>query len=514
MKSETRNFDAIIIGSGIGGLVTASQLAAKGANVLVLEKYIIPGGSGGSFKRNGYTFDVGASMIFGFGEKGYTNLLTRALKDVNEKCETIPDPVQLEYHLPNNFSISVDKNYEKFIDKLSSFFPKEKYGIKKFYDTCTRVFNCLDSMPLLSIEDPSYLLKVFFRSPLSCLGLARWLPINAGDVARKFIKDPKLLKFIDIECFCWSVMPALKTPMINAGMVFTDRHVGGINYPKGGVGKIAEKLVSGIEKLGSKIRYKANVVEILLEDNKAIGVKLSNGEKIYSNIIVSNSTRWDTFGLKNKKKGLISSKSVPKSEYKWSETYKPSPSFVSIHLGVEKTLISDNFNCHHIIVEDWDDLENEKGVIFISIPTLLDSSLAPEGKHILHAFTPSSMEEWESLSRKDYLQKKEEYFSFLIEKISKILPNLDQNIDHKEIGTPKTHRKFLGRYDGTYGPIPNKKLLGLLPMPFNTTNIKNLYCVGDSCFPGQGLNAVAFSGFACAHKIGSKININSSKLPD
>ena len=514
MKSDKGNFDAIIIGSGIGGLVTASQLAAKGAQVLVLEKYIIPGGSGGSFKRKGYTFDVGASMIFGFGDKGYTNLLTRALKDVNEKCETFPDPVQLEYHLPNNFNIAVDKSYEQFISKLSASFPSEKEGIKKFYDTCKSVFNCLDSMPLLSIEDPSYLFKVFFKSPLSCLGLARWLPVNAGDVARKFIKDPELLKFIDIECFCWSVMPALKTPMINAGMVFTDRHVGGINYPKGGVGTIAEKLVSGIEKFGGRIRYKANVTEILLKNEKAVGVKLSNGEEIYSDIIVSNSTRWDTFGLKDKKKGLIASKSVPKSEYKWSETYKSSPSFVSIHLGVEKSLIRNNFNCHHIIVEDWAELEKEKGVIFISIPTLLDSSLAPEGKHIVHAFTPSSINEWEGLSRREYLEKKEKYFSFLVKKISKILPNIDQNIDHKEIGTPKTHRKFLGRYEGSYGPIPSQKLLGLLPMPFNTTRIKNLYCVGDSCFPGQGLNAVAFSGYACAHKIGAKLNINSFKLPD
>jgi len=514
MKLNKENFDAIIIGSGIGGLVTASQLAAKGAQVLVLEKYIIPGGSGGSFKRKGYTFDVGASMIFGFGEKGYTNLLTRALKDVNEKCETIPDPVQLEYHLPHNFTISVDKNYEKFISKLSACFPKEKKGIKKFYDTCAIVFKCLDSMPLLSIEDPIYLFKVFFKSPLSCLGLARWLPVNAGDVARKFIKDPELLKFIDIECFCWSVMPALKTPMINAGIVFTDRHAGGINYPKGGVGMIAEKFVSGIEKLGGKVKYKANVTEILLKDEKAVGVKLSNGEEIFSNIIVSNSTRWDTFGLKDNTKGLISSKNVPKSEFKWSETYKPSPSFVSIHLGVEKNLISDNFNCHHIIVENWDELESEKGVIFVSIPTLLDSSLAPEGKHIVHAFTPSSMSEWEGLSRKEYLQKKEKYFSFLVEKISTILPNIEQNIVHKEIGTPKTHKKFLGRFEGSYGPIPSKKLLGLLPMPFNTTKIQNLYCVGDSCFPGQGLNAVAFSGYACAHKIGAKLNINSFKLPD
>ena len=514
MKSNKGNFDAIIIGSGIGGLVTASQLAAKGAQVLVLEKYIIPGGSGGSFKRKGYTFDVGASMIFGFGEKGYTNLLTRALKDVDEKCETIPDPVQLEYHLPNKFDISVDKNYEKFINKLSATFPKEKEGIRKFYDTCSNVFRCLDSMPLLSIEDPSYLFKVFFKSPLSCLGLARWLPVNAGDVARKFIKDPELLRFIDIECFCWSVMPALKTPMINAGMVFTDRHVGGINYPRGGVGKIAEKLVSGIEKLGSKIRYKANVTEILIKEEKAVGVRLSNGEEIFSNIIVSNSTRWDTFGLEDKKKGLIANKNVPKSEYKWAETYKPSPSFVSIHLGVEKNIIKDNFNCHHIIVENWDNLENEKGVVFVSIPTLLDSSLAPDGKHIVHAFTPSSMNEWEGLSRKEYLQKKEEYFSFLIDRISTIIPNLQKNIDHKEIGTPKTHKKFLGRYQGSYGPIPSQKLLGLLPMPFNSTKIKNLYCVGDSCFPGQGLNAVAFSGYACAHKIGAKLKINSFKLPN
>ncbi len=514
MKSNKEKFDAIVIGSGIGGLVTATQLAAKGLKVLVLEKYIIPGGSGGSFKRKGYTFDVGASMIFGFGKEGYTNLLTRALRDVNQRCETIPDPVQLEYHLPGNFKISVDKNYEDFISKLSERFPKERKGIKKFYGACSNVFNCLDSMPLLSIEDPSYLFKVFFKSPLSCLGLARWLPVNAGDVARKFIKDPELLKFIDIECFCWSVMPALKTPMINAGMVFTDRHAGGINYPKGGVGKIAEKLVSGLEGLGSKIRYKANVKEILLKDKKAIGVKLSNGEEIHSNIIVSNSTRWDTFGLNNNKNGLIKSDQVPKIEHKWSEIYKPSPSFVSIHLGVKKDLIDKEFNCHHIIVENWDDLENEKGVIFISIPTLLDSSLAPDGKHIIHAFTPSSIDKWENLSRGDYLKKKQTYYSFLIEKITKIIPNLDQNIDHKEIGTPRTHRKFLGRFEGSYGPIPNKKLLGLIPMPFNTTNIKNLYCVGDSCFPGQGLNAVAFSGFACAHKIGSKLNINSFKLPE
>lgn len=62
-------YDAIVIGSGIGGLVAATQLAVKEARVLVLEKYLIPGGSSGYYERDGYTFDVGSSVMFGFSDK-------------------------------------------------------------------------------------------------------------------------------------------------------------------------------------------------------------------------------------------------------------------------------------------------------------------------------------------------------------------------------------------------------------------------------------------------------------
>ncbi len=513
-KNSSFKWDSIVIGSGLGGLVTASQLASKGAKVLVLEQYKIPGGSGGSFKRKGYSFDVGASMIFGFGKKGYTNLLTRALKDVGEECETIPDPTQLAYHLPDQLEIAVDRDYKKFISKLIDLFPHEKKGIHHFYETCWSVFNCLDSMPLLSIEDPGYLMKVFFKSPLSCLGLARWLPVNAGDVARRFIKDPSLLKFIDIECFCWSVMPADLTPMINAGMVFSDRHYGGINYPKGGVGVIAEKLVRGIENCEGQVRYKSKVKKIIFEGKSAVGVLLENDEKIYSKTVVSNATRWDTFGGEGINDPLVESKIIPPSEEKWRERYVPSPSFLSLHLGVNADIIPPKTHCHHLLLDKWEEMEREQGVSFVSIPTLLDSSLAPSGSHIIHAFTPSSMDNWESLNNIDYLAKKKTDGDNLISKLEKLFPNLSQNILHKEIGSPKTHKRFLSRNQGSYGPIPSMRLPGLLPMPFNSTSFNGLYCVGDSCFPGQGLNAVAFSGFACAHLIGSKLGMNKWKLPE
>jgi prolycopene isomerase len=488
-------FDVIVIGSGIGALVTATQLAAKGAKILVLERYLIPGGSAGYFEREGYRFDVGASMIFGFGTQGTTNLLTRALKAVNVSLETIPDPVQIHYHLPDGLNLKVHKDYEKFLQELTAYFPHEREGIRRFYDECWQVFNCLNTMELLSLEEPRYLMRVFFQHPLACLGLVKYLPQNAGDIARRYIKDPRLLKFIDMECYCWSVVPADKTPAINAGMVFSDRHYGGINYPKGGVGQIAQKLVEGLEKAGGKIEYQARVTEILIENGKAVGVRLANRKEYRAKRIVSNATRWDTF------EKLLPPDEVPSTEKRWQKRYQKSPSFLSLHLGVKAEVLPSQSECHHILLEDWANMEEEQGTIFVSIPTLLDPDLAPAGHHILHTFTPSWIENWQGLSPQAYEHKKEEAAANLINRLETIFPGLAVGLDYQEVGTPRTHRRFLGRDDGTYGPIPSRKLAGLLGMPFNRTAIPGLYCVGDSTFPGQGLNAVAFSGMSCAHRI-------------
>lgn len=488
-------YDAIVIGSGVGGLVTATQLAAKGAKVLVLERYLIPGGSAGYFEREGYRFDVGASMIFGFGTQGTTNLLTRALEAVGVSLETIPDSVQIHYHLPDRLELKVHRDYEKFLQELTAHFPHEREGIRRFYDECWKVFNCLNAMELLSLEEPRYLARSFFQHPFACLGLVKYLPQNAGDIARRYIGDRHLLQFIDMECYCWSVVPAAYTPMINAGMVFSDRHYGGINYPKGGVGQIAQKLVEGLEKAGGKIRYRARVTKILLEKGKAVGVQLADGKQYRAKRIVSNATRWDTFDK------LLSAKEMPASEKRWRRRYQKSPSFISLHLGVKAEVLPPGTECHHIVLEDWEKLEEEQGTIFVSIPTLLDPDLAPEGHHIVHTFTPSWIEQWQGLSPEEYEQKKEETAARLVNRLESILPGLAEGLDYQEVGTPRTHRRFLGREDGSYGPIPRRKLAGLLGMPFNRTAVPGLYCVGDSTFPGQGLNAVAFSGMSCAHRI-------------
>ncbi len=489
------DYDVIVIGSGIGGLVTATQLAAKGASVLVLERYLLPGGSAGYFERQGYRFDVGASMVFGFGQHGTTNLLRRALDAVNVTLEVIPDFVQVHYHLPNNLDLKVSRDYEQFLEHLIACFPHEAKGIRRFYDECWKIFHCLNSIDLLSLEEPRYLMRVFFERPLASFGLLKYLPQNAGDIARRYIRDPVLLRFIDMECYCYSAVPADRTPAINAGMVFSDRHYGGVNYPKGGVGQIAEKLVEGLVAAGGKIKYKSRVTQILVKNARAIGVKLANGQIYHARFIVSNATRWDTFAK------LISLEEIPLNEKKWQKNYQKSPSFLSLHMGVQASVLPSTTECHHILLEDWEKMTVPGGTIFVSIPTLLDPDLAPAGYHVMHVFTPQWFADWQGLSVKDYQAKKEEMAWHIIDRLEKIFPGLDAGLDYLEVGTPRTHRRFLGREDGTYGPIPRRKLRGLLAMPLNRTAIAGLYCVGDSTFPGQGLNAVAFSGIACAHRI-------------
>jgi prolycopene isomerase len=237
------------------------------------------------------------------------------------------------------------------------------------------------------------------------------------------------------------------------------------------------------------------VTKIVTRRGQAVGVQLANGQVYQGKRIVSNATRWDTF------EKLLPAKEMPSNEKNWQQRYEKSPSFLSLHMGVKESVLPVGTECHHILLADWQQMTAAQGTVFVSIPTLLDPDLAPEGYHIIHALTPDWIDNWQGLTQSEYEAKKEAAAERIIDRLEKIFPGLDAGLDYLEVGTPRTHRRFLGREDGTYGPIPRRKLWGLLGMPFNRTAVSGLYCVGDSTFPGQGLNAVAFSGFACAHRI-------------
>jgi len=485
-------YDAIIIGAGIGGLTTASLLQESGLNTLTVEQHTKPGGSCSYFNKKGYKFDAGASLFYGFGDNehgGTLNLHSRLFDRLGLKLQTIHDPIQIHYHLPNNFNVCTHYNQEKFLGELIKRFPEEENGIKKFYSELDDVYQVIGSFPAGSLENLGHLLWIGKRHPKKVVELILHTFKNMGQTARKYIKNEELLKFIDIEAYSWAVRDASSTPFVNAGICLADRHHGGIHYPVGGSGAIPQALVEGIKKFGGEVVLGVKVKEILTDGKKAIGVRLESGKEIFAKTIISNATVWDTFQT------LLPNSTFKDTNYR----FDLAPSWFQLYLGIDASVVQKNFNVHHILVDDWNSYQQEAGTVYFSCPSILDKSVAPKGKHLLHVFTTSNFSEWKKSGTQDnaYLEQKEKLASLLIQKIERILPGVSNHIELQYSASPITHQKYLNRYKGTYGPLFRKGQY-VLEKPQNHTPYKNLFHVGDSCFPGQGVIAVTYSGISCA----------------
>ncbi|MBC8043445.1 MAG: FAD-dependent oxidoreductase [Rhizobacter sp.] len=498
--------DVIVIGAGIGGLTTAALLQHRGLSTLTLEQHTVAGGSASLFRKKGYTFDAGASMFYGFGKHGTggtLNLHRRIFELLGIEVRTVFDPVQIHYHLPDAdsaghfYSVRTHYDREKFFAELIQKFPHESEGIRKFYDELEAVYDIISSFPAGSLEDVAHLAKLGVKHPKKVYDLARFTFKSMGKTARAYITDENLLRFIDIECYAWAVQDATATPLVNAGICLADRHHGGINYPIGSSGAIAKALVDGIEKFGGEVILGRAVSEIIIRNGKAIGVRMESGKEYFAKAVVSNATVWDTFGTL-----------VKDEKYKVDESkFITAPSWFQLHLGVDANVFPEGFEVHHIIVEDWNTYQ-KGGTIRLSAPSLIDPSLAPAGKHVLHAFNESTADQWTKRFSKDpdYETAKEQYADDLIARVSRVLPGLKDAIDLRFIATPLTHKRYLRRYQGSYGPLLKANQI-VLQKPQNTTPVDDLYAVGDSCFPGQGVIAVTYSGISCAHIISKKFGV-------
>ncbi|MCX6179148.1 MAG: FAD-dependent oxidoreductase [Chlorobiales bacterium] len=490
-----KSADVIVIGSGIGGLTAAALLQERGISTLVFEKNRVPGGSCSSFQREGYCFDAGASVFYGFGENdksGTLNLHTRIFRKLGIEVPTIHDPVQIHYHLPNGFTVPASYDRQKFLDALISRFPHEREGIGKFYRELDDVYDILSSLPAGSLEDIVHLATVGSTYPVKTMALALKTFRSMGKTARRYIHDEELLHFIDIEAYSWAVQDAIATPLVNAGICLADRHYGGINYPVGGSGAIPRALCKSIEQSGGRICYQSEVSSILVENGEARGVKLADGQEHYAKAVISNATVWDTFN-----------RLINDSRYKVDESkFLRAPSWFQLYLGVDASVIPEGFYVHHILVDDWSNYNKPGGTIYFSAPTMLDPSLAPPGKHIVHAFVTSEVDLWEQHDKGngEYRHAKEAFADSIIARTESILPGLSKAIELKILATPLTHQRYLNRFKGSYGPLL-KPGQNILQKPQNTTRVKNLFAAGDSTFPGQGVIAVTYSGVSCASYI-------------
>jgi phytoene dehydrogenase-like protein len=280
-----------------------------------------------------------------------------------------------------------------------------------------------------------------------------------------------------------------------------------------------DALVRGVRKNGNAVCLNCHVDEILVDNGTAVGVKLANGKQIKARqAVVSNADPYVTNKLltRAREEGRLHDAALTymDSLVNTDTTTGGVPdlkSFIHIHAGIDAAGLpevpSADFPAQWAVVRDWDvpeGVEAPRNIVLCSMPSLIDPSLAPEGKHVLHAYVPATepYEWWEGLDRNsdEYKQKKEEAADFLWSAIEEYVPDARKRAvpGTVQIGTPLTHERFLRRSRGTYGP---RVEAGKQTLPGHKTPLKGLYLTGDFTFPGIGVPATAASGAITANNL-------------
>jgi carotene isomerase len=492
MTPEALVADAIVIGSGIGGLVTGALLSRYGQRVIVCESHTIPGGAVHGFTRRGFHFDSGASFFCGLSDPNSLNPLRQVL-DVLE--ETVPavvyDPLG-HYHFPEG-RFPVYSNADRYRAAIAEITPQGAIEFARLEQRLLRLYDALSGIPTLALRADLQMIPVLLlRYWPTLLKLLPQLPAVQGSVADFMtdMQDPWVRRLIDLECFLLSGLKAEGTIAPEVAFMFGERTQSCVDYPIGGSGAIVAALVRGLERWGGKLRLGAHVEQILVESGKAVGVRLRGGEVLHAPTVISNASIWDTYTK------LLPPEQLPPSDRQRALATPPIDSFMHLHLGIRAEGL-EGLTGHHVVLHDANrDLAAPGNTCMISIPSVWDANLAPAGHHVVHAYTLEPYAGWQRDGA--YGDRKRDRAQSLYRALERVIPDIRQRVVLELIGTPLTHARYLRRHQGTYGAgIAAKQ--GMFPSCH--TPIAGLYRVGDSTLPGIGVPAVAASGILCANHL-------------
>jgi len=296
-----KNPEVIVIGSGIGGLCCGGLLAKAGKKVLILEAHSKPGGAAHGFEKNGYKFESGPSLWSGIGTWPTTNPLGQVLKALNQKVELIKYQ-DWNVQIPEgDYTIGVGD--KRFLDQINSISGND--AIKEwehFIQVIKPIGAAANAIPLIALnQNKETIFQLLRRSKtlLTHLKSFKYLGGAFGNLVDEHLKDSFLRNWVDLLCFLISGLSKDETNAAAMATLFDDwfKPDAYLEYPKGGSESIVKALLNGIYSFGGKLQLNSKVSQIIIKRNKAIGVELKNGEKIFADHIVSNADIWNTIDL-------------------------------------------------------------------------------------------------------------------------------------------------------------------------------------------------------------------------
>ncbi len=509
-------YDAVIIGSGIGGLSCAAWLARYGMEVAVIEQNSQVGGFCSSYKRDGFNFTLAASEVTGTTPDGLVTRIIKAL-GIEKDIEFIPLEQGYHVHFPdfNYYIYSGGGNArERFMDQFIKLFPSEASGIKGFFDALVKLNRQADYATFLG-TNPADILRILFKCPSVVKNMSKGIV----PFMNSFVKDPKLRAALSINSTCANLPPSKMSVLGIAGLLIE----GGLSIPhvKGGAQSLAEAFTKYIRSKGGTVLTGHMVEKILVKNRTACGVQLtpslfatqktpSKPATIEAKYVVSNASALQTF------ERLLDKEVLGSSFLNKLNRLEVTPPFCALFLGLDMDLKtmglvpalhihSSTYNTEEHFVNLKSRMLDEKApdpLFRFQLANLSDLGSAPQGKTalVIHSI-PAPTEGWDE---PDFEQRAADV---MLKRAEKKIPGLSKHIEFKEFWSPSAiNRHTLCGETSSIGWALTPAQVGPKRLAQNTP-VKNLLLSGHWTRPALGIIGVSVSGLQAARSILSQEGI-------
>ena len=505
------NWDAIVIGSGMGGLAAAALLAKHaGKRVLVLERHYTAGGFTHAFHRPGYEWDVGVHYI---GQVQDTASPVRAAFDhiTEGRLTWNPMPDVYDEIRIGGRAYEFRSGVERFRAGLLASFPGEDRAIDHYL---AAVRSSVKASNLYFAEKAIPRMVARLAGTLMRAPFLRWSNRTTGEVLAEITTNRELIGVLAAQWGDYGLPPAQSSFAAHATIV--EHYLNGASYPVGGASRIAASIAPVIERAGGKIVVSAEVENIILnKSGRAAGVRMADGREFRAGTIASDAGALNTFErlLPPDAAGCVAIAAEIGAVGR-------SMSYVSLYAGLNKSAAALGFTGTNIwayptpdhdanVARYYADPAAPFPVLFISFPSAKDPEF--EARHPGHStievitMAPYRwFSKWENTRWRrrgvDYDALKERFTERLREGLEQHVPAACGHIAHAEISTPLSTRHFSNHQAGeAYGvsATPARfRLRSLCPQ----TPVPNLFLTGSDVAM-LGVTGAMFGGIVAASAI-------------
>jgi phytoene dehydrogenase-like protein len=483
------DFDAIVIGSGMGGLACAAALAKTGRRILVLEQHFTAGGLTQTFSRNGFTWNVGVHYLGDMGPQGGARAVLDWLCDQRIGMASM-GAVYDTIHYPAGFEIQFSRPEQALKQDLKDKFPDAGCEIDTFMDMLKTAAQAGKSL-FAQRAMPPLLGKVY--------GLWHQGEIQHwwGRTAVEAVRDPKLQAVLLAQRGDYG--DPSETSSFGMHAVVMRHYMDGAYYPVGGSQVFAKSLVPVITAAGGEVRVRSRAGQLMVENGRVVGVQLTDGTQLRAHCVFSDA------GALNTVRQLLPE---PMRDSEWAReiaSFRPSVCHIGLYLGLEGDIQTGGgaSTSNHWFYESW---ALDGGLwrdpfaqptppgMFVSFPSLKDPQHEP-GPRLRHTAEIVVMTSWDAFSKwadskfgrrpGDYAALKERIQSTLLAQFTSYFPALASMVVWHELSTPLSTQAFTGAQQGAIYGLETSPRRFLSASLHAKTPIPGLFLTGqDVTSPG------------------------------